>query len=70
MSATSHTSTSPARMLQPTSEDQGEPRGVYTEQELYSILGLIFVAVFFDIDPVKSFPLRQAAKTVALQLGS
>lgn len=45
------------------------PKGIYTEQELYMVLSLIFVCVFFDIDPVKSFPLRQAAKTVTMQLG-
>ena len=45
------------------------PRGVYSEQELYAVLAVIFAAIFFDIDPAKSFPLRQAARTVAQQLG-
>lgn len=29
----------------------------------------IFTCIFFDLDPVKSFPLRQAARAVAQQLG-
>lgn len=45
------------------------PKGIYTEHELYMVLAIIFVCIFFDIDPVKSFPLRQAAKTVTIQLG-
>ncbi|OAA65385.1 linoleate diol synthase [Niveomyces insectorum RCEF 264] len=46
------------------------PKGIYSEQELYSVLALIFVTIFFDIDPVKSFPLRQITKGVCDQLGS
>ncbi|KAK5629121.1 hypothetical protein RRF57_004836 [Xylaria bambusicola] len=45
------------------------PKGVYNEQELYAILALIFMCAFYDVDPVKVFPMRQAAKTVAGQLG-
>ncbi|KAI1148496.1 linoleate diol synthase [Nemania diffusa] len=45
------------------------PKGVYTEEELYAVLALIFVCLFYDIDHVKSFPLRQAAKTTTGQLG-
>lgn len=30
---------------------------------------LIYINTYLDIDPVKSFPLRQATKTVADQLG-
>lgn len=48
---------------------QENPKGIYTEQELYMVLAVIFVCIFFDIDPVKSFPLRQAAKKVTEQLG-
>ncbi|CAK7232698.1 hypothetical protein SCUCBS95973_009190 [Sporothrix curviconia] len=46
------------------------PKGVYSEQELYMVLALTFITVFFDFDPVKSFPLRQATKEVCTQLGS
>lgn len=44
-------------------------KGIYTEDELYAVLTLIYIAVFLDIDPVKSFPQRLATKTVAEQLG-
>ncbi|KAI1632145.1 heme peroxidase [Biscogniauxia mediterranea] len=43
--------------------------GVYDEDELYAVLATICVRVFFDFDPVKSFPLKQAARAVAAQLG-
>lgn len=30
---------------------------------------VVFMAIFFDKDPAKSFPLRQAARTVTQQIG-
>lgn len=38
------------------------PTGVYSEQKLYTVLALIFSAIFFDIDIdiAKLFPLCQA----------
>lgn len=33
------------------------------------VLAILFVGIFFDLDPVKSFPLRMAAKAVTQQLG-
>ena len=30
---------------------------------------VVFMAIFFDVDPAKSFPLLQAARTVTQQLG-
>ncbi|EGE05562.1 fatty acid oxygenase [Trichophyton equinum CBS 127.97] len=45
------------------------PKGIYTEHEMFMIMCLIFTTIFFDLDPAKSFPLRQAARTVAQQLG-
>ncbi|KAH7322623.1 heme peroxidase [Stachybotrys elegans] len=59
-----------ARMFNLPLKSSENPKGVFSEQELYEALSLIFVCVFFDIDPVKSFPLRQAAKEVSAQLGS
>ncbi|RPA72611.1 putative fatty acid oxygenase PpoA [Ascobolus immersus RN42] len=44
------------------------PKGIYTEQELYGVLSAMFVAIFFDIDPSKSFPLRHMAYKVTEQL--
>ncbi|KAL1964166.1 hypothetical protein VTN77DRAFT_7254 [Rasamsonia byssochlamydoides] len=45
------------------------PRGIFTEHEMYMIMAVIFTCIFFDFDPAKSFPLRQAAHAVAQQLG-
>lgn len=45
------------------------PKGVYTEQELYMVLCLMFVAIFFDVDPSKSFPLKLAALKSTRQFG-
>ena len=36
---------------------------------MYLALSVIFVCIFFDLDPAKSFPLHFAAKEVAKQLG-
>lgn len=33
------------------------------------VLAVLFVGIFFDLDPAKSFPLRTAAKAVTQQLG-
>ncbi|KAM7205146.1 hem peroxidase [Naviculisporaceae sp. PSN 640] len=46
------------------------PKGIYTAHELQAVLSVIYTTLFYDNDPVKSFPLRQAARTVAVQLGS
>ncbi len=45
------------------------PHGIYTEQELYQVLSVLFMAIFYDIDPSKSFLLRNAAKMLTAQLG-
>ncbi|TGZ79433.1 heme peroxidase [Ascodesmis nigricans] len=46
------------------------PKGIYTEQELYMILCAMFTAIFFDMDVSKSYPLRRAAYAATRQLGS
>ncbi|PGG98333.1 hypothetical protein AJ79_08900 [Helicocarpus griseus UAMH5409] len=48
---------------------EDNPRGIYTEAELYMIMALVFTCIFFDADPTKSFPLRQGARKVTQQLG-
>ncbi|KAK7937986.1 heme peroxidase [Apiospora aurea] len=58
-----------SRMFNLPLKTKDNPKGIYSEHELYMVLAIIFVCIFFDIDPVKSFPLRQAAKGVATQLG-
>ncbi|KAK4694208.1 linoleate 10R-lipoxygenase, partial [Lecanoromycetidae sp. Uapishka_2] len=45
------------------------PHGIYSEQEMYMVLAVLFTCIFFDLDPAKSFPLRQAARAVTQQLG-
>lgn len=46
-----------------------QPHGIYTEQELYQVLSVIFIVIFFDADIAKSFQLREAGRTLAQQLG-
>lgn len=58
-----------SRMFNLPLKDKNNPKGVFSEQELYMILAVIFVCIFFDIDPAKSFPLRQTAKEVTEKLG-
>ena len=45
------------------------PLGIYTEQELYLVMALVFTCIFFDADVTKSFQLRQTARKVTQQLG-
>ncbi|KAG6012087.1 hypothetical protein E4U43_007946 [Claviceps pusilla] len=46
----------------------GHPGGVISEQALYQTLATIFVCIFLDTDPVKSFPLRQQARGMTERL--
>ncbi|KAJ4861751.1 hypothetical protein T069G_02705 [Trichoderma breve] len=48
---------------------QENPKGVFSEHELYASLAAIFTTIFLDIDPVKSFSLRQKTKEAADALG-
>lgn len=45
------------------------PQGIYSDQELYSVLLGCFAAIFFDADIGKSFTLRSRARELAQQLG-
>ena len=45
------------------------PHAAYSERELYDVANLIATYVCFDADPAKSFPLSQAARRAAAQLG-
>jgi hypothetical protein len=44
------------------------PHGIYSEYELYLLLTVMFMTVFFDSDPANSFKLRETARELALQL--
>ncbi|KAL3448255.1 heme peroxidase [Aspergillus insuetus] len=45
------------------------PHGVFTEHEMFEIMALIFTAIFFDVDPVKSYFLRHKAREAAEKFG-
>ncbi|KAF9640644.1 Cytochrome P450 [Lasiodiplodia theobromae] len=45
------------------------PRGIFTEHEMYMALAVIFCCIFFDLEPAKSFPLHRAAYAVSQGLG-
>jgi len=45
------------------------PRGIYTEQEMYQVLSICFISIFFNADIAKSFQIREAAHMLAQQLG-
>ncbi|KAF8454382.1 heme peroxidase [Terfezia claveryi] len=45
------------------------PKDFFTEQEMQQILTLMFVCIFFDVDPSKSFPLRYAVQQLVRQFG-
>lgn len=46
------------------------PHGIFSEHELYAVIAIIFVAIFFDFEPTKSFPLRMAGKSFSHKLGA
>ncbi|KAK3711577.1 hypothetical protein LTR37_009568 [Vermiconidia calcicola] len=46
------------------------PRGIFTEYQLYLVMAAVFTCVFFDVDPPKSFPLRQQAYEATQMLGN
>ncbi|KAJ5102586.1 Psi-producing oxygenase A [Penicillium argentinense] len=48
---------------------ESNPRGIFTEMELYQIMALVFTCIFYDVDVAKSFQLGQASRSVAQQLG-
>ncbi|OGM41008.1 fatty acid oxygenase [Aspergillus bombycis] len=44
-------------------------RGVFTENETFMSMAVIFNSIFFDVDKTKSFSLHHAARAVSQQLG-
>lgn len=58
-----------SRLLNLPLKTTSSPKGIYSEEELHSVLALIYITLFLNEDPVKTFPLRQAAKTISEQLG-
>ncbi|KAF4549621.1 Linoleate 10R-lipoxygenase-like protein [Elsinoe fawcettii] len=45
------------------------PRGIFTESELYLIMAGTFILIFFDVDPVKTFPLSLSIRKLTQTLG-
>ncbi len=45
-------------------KDQANPKGVFTEQEIYDILSLLFTCVFINVQPEHGWALRTGAKKV------
>jgi linoleate 8R-lipoxygenase/9,12-octadecadienoate 8-hydroperoxide 8R-isomerase len=48
---------------------ESNPRGIFTEFELFQIMSLIFTCIFYDVDVSKSLQLEQASRKAAQQLG-
>ncbi|EXJ92751.1 prostaglandin-endoperoxide synthase 1 [Capronia epimyces CBS 606.96] len=46
------------------------PKGIFSEQELWMAMSVIFTAIFFDFEPTKSFGLRTVARKLATMLGT
>jgi hypothetical protein len=46
-----------------------QPRGIYTEHELYQVLTIVFIVIFMNADITKSFQLREAGHMLTQQLG-
>ncbi|KAF9893021.1 hypothetical protein FE257_012432 [Aspergillus nanangensis] len=49
---------------------KGNSKGVFTENEMFMIMSVVFTSLFFDVDPTKSFSLHHAARAVSQQLGT
>ncbi|RDA84989.1 hypothetical protein CP532_3881 [Ophiocordyceps camponoti-leonardi (nom. inval.)] len=57
-----------ARLFNLPLKSADNPRGVFSEQEMYTTLSTIFMSIFFDTDPVKSYPLWHEARKQASKL--
>ena len=52
-------------------KSDAHPKGVFTEHELYMILAVIFIVIFFgDVDPAQTFALRTAGLPLTQSLGA
>ncbi|OAX78623.1 hypothetical protein ACJ72_07067 [Emergomyces africanus] len=45
------------------------PKGIFTDHEMFMVMVALFTSAFSDVDPTKSFPLRQVAREAGEQLG-
>ncbi|OJD23853.1 hypothetical protein ACJ73_04793 [Blastomyces percursus] len=44
-------------------------KGIFTDHEMFMVMVALFTSVFSNIDPTKTYPLRQVAREVGEQLG-
>ncbi|KAI9725442.1 MAG: hypothetical protein M1828_003113 [Chrysothrix sp. TS-e1954] len=51
-------------------KSDSHPHGIFTENELYMILAAVFTCVFFDVDPMQSFPVHQLSYEATQKLGN
>lgn len=68
VAALAHTHFS-ARLFNLPLKTEEHPHLTYNEQQLYQVLSILFIAIFYDIDPSKSFLLRNVARDLTQQLG-
>ncbi|KAL5375215.1 hypothetical protein PMIN06_012255 [Paraphaeosphaeria minitans] len=47
-----------------------DPHGIFTEAEMYLLMSGVFALIFFDADPVASFPLHLKSKNAVKVLGN
>ncbi|KAK1833462.1 linoleate diol synthase [Podospora conica] len=59
-----------ARVLNLPLDSKDNKKGIYKPHELYAVLALLNVALWQSPEPVKAFPIYQAAYTVATQLAT
>ncbi|KAF4595798.1 heme peroxidase [Ophiocordyceps camponoti-floridani] len=59
-----------AHLLNLPIKSEKNPRGVFSEQELYQSLATICTAISHDNDPVKTFQLQRTAREMAEKLGT
>ncbi|ODH51178.1 hypothetical protein GX48_02604 [Paracoccidioides brasiliensis] len=45
------------------------PKGLFMDREMFMVIVAIFTSVFFDVDPTKSFALRQVTREAGEELG-
>lgn len=45
------------------------PKGIFSEQEMWMAMSVLFTAVFFNFEPTKAQPLRMVARKLANMLG-
>ncbi|PGH01900.1 prostaglandin-endoperoxide synthase 2 [Blastomyces parvus] len=45
------------------------PKGIFTDHEIFMVMVALFTSAFSDVDPTKTYPLRQVAREVGEPLG-